>query len=359
MPTPSNICCTLYTHLNTLINQESFKIKHRLKTSAFTRNRLLNFPTLVLFLLNFRKNATQTELDQFFKLADVNKNHKFKRLVNKAALTKSRKNLSYQTFIDINNQLIDKFYAEASSLKKWHGHRLCAIDGSTIRLPNEVEIVAQFGVKKGRLEQRDCPMAMASVFYDVLNNIAIDASIMPSGYAERECATTHLQKSNQEDIILYDRGYTGFWFYAYHLKHNRVFCIRTKTNQELAIKDFINSGKKQDIIEYLPNKTSQQTCQDKGLSIKPIKLRLIRVNLANTVEVLVTNLMDEVRYPAHSFKKLYHLRWGIEENYKKLKQWIEIENFSGKSALSIRQDFYAKIVANNMTAFMVFAGKKN
>jgi hypothetical protein len=34
-------------------------------------------------------------------------------------------------------------------------------------------------------------------------------------------------------------------------------------------------------------------------------------------------------------QSLYHLRWGIKENYKCLKQWLEIENFCRKvSALS-------------------------
>jgi len=47
--------------------------------------------------------------------------------------------------------------------------------------------------------------------------------------------------------------------------------------------------------------------------------------------VLITNLMDSDKYHVGLFKSLYHLRWGIEENYKRLKQWLEIENFSGKS----------------------------
>ena len=68
--------------------------------------------------------------------------------------------------------------------------------------------------------------------------------------------------------------------------------------------------------------------------------------------------MDEAIYDADQFQALYHLRWGIEENYKRLKQWVEIENFSGKSALSVKQDFYAKIVASNLTAFMVLAAQK-
>ena len=85
---------------------------------------------------------------------------------------------------------------------------------------------------------------------------------------------------------------------------------------------------------------------------KPITLRLVRVDLPNEVEVLVTNLMDKEAYDSSIFKSLYHLRWGIEENYKRLKQWVEIENFSGKSALSVKQDFYAKIVASNLTTLM-------
>ncbi len=69
-------------------------------------------------------------------------------------------------------------------------------------------------------------------------------------------------------------------------------------------------------------------------------------------------LMDTMLYNANQFKALYHLRWCVEENYKRLKQWVEIENFSGKSALSVRQDFHAKIVSANLTALMALAAQK-
>jgi IS4 transposase len=36
--------------------------------------------------------------------------------------------------------------------------------------------------------------------------------------------------------------------------------------------------------------------------------------------------MDCEAYEVDLFKELYYLRWGIEENYKRLKQWVEIEN---------------------------------
>lgn len=229
---------------------------------------------------------------------------------------------------------------------------MCAIDGTSIRLPNEPDIIEHFGVHNGREDQQACAMGMASVFYDVLNKIVIDSGVHPRLTSERECAEDHLQFSNDSDLVLFDRGYVAFWLYAYLLKHNISFCMRAKTNQSLLIKDFVKSGKKEAVVTFNPNKPSIKTCNEKGLSSKPITLRLVRVDLPNEVEVLITSLMDEEIYDCTLFKSLYHLRWGIEENYKRLKQWAEIENFSGKSALSVQQDFYAKIVASNLTTLL-------
>ncbi len=235
---------------------------------------------------------------------------------------------------------------------------MCAVDGTSIRLPNEPDITDYFGLQKGKANQADCPMGMASVFYDVLNNVVIDSCIKPNNTSERNCAEKHLSFSTKKDLILYDRGYTGFWFYTHHIKHNLSFCIRAKTHQDLVVKDFISSEKKEALVTFHPGKQALRVCKEKGLPVKPITLRLIRVDLPNEVEVLITNLSDDVEFDASIFKSLYHLRWGIEENYKRLKQWIEIENFSGKSALSVKQDFYAKIIAANLTALMVMATQK-
>jgi len=266
--------------------------------------------------------------------------------------------LSPTAFVDINHQLIDNIYKNDSHYKTWKGFRLCAIDGTSIRLPNEPNITHYFGIQKGRPDQVSCAMGMASVFYDVLNHIAIDSSVNPNHTSERDCAAEHLAHAGENDLILYDRGYPAFWFYVHHIKHKHAFCMRAKTHQDDLIKTFIRSGQKQTIITIEPNKSSVKTCKDRGLPTTPIRLRLIRVDLPNEVEVLITNLLDTNKYRIDLFKSLYYLRWGIEENYKRLKQWVEVENFSGKSALSIKQDFYAKIVAMNLTALMAMAAQK-
>ena len=50
-------------------------------------------------------------------------------------------------------------------------------------------------------------MAMASVFYDVLNKIVMDSGIHPRLTSEKQCAEDHLQFSDKNDLVLFDRGF--------------------------------------------------------------------------------------------------------------------------------------------------------
>jgi hypothetical protein len=46
---------------------------------------------------------------------------------------------------------------------------------------------------------------------------------------------------------------------------------------------------------------------------------------------LITSLTDKKVLPYECFSELYHLRWPVEEDYKKMKSWIEIENFQERT----------------------------
>jgi len=52
------------------------------------------------------------------------------------------------------------------------------------------------------------------------------------------------------------------------------------------------------------------------------------------------------------FKKLYFLRWGIKCKYKELKSIIEIEEFSGKKPITIKQDFYVLLYLSMLVSLV-------
>ena len=143
----------IYTRINKALSKSGFINKHRLSPSAFSRKRSLDFSTLFLFLLNFRKQSGQIELSQFFKHVTSST-----KSVSQSALTQARKHLSFLAFKEINQTVIEQFYAESKSLKKWRGFRLYAVDGSSIRLPSSENVINTFGAHKGVNELKGCPM---------------------------------------------------------------------------------------------------------------------------------------------------------------------------------------------------------
>ena len=304
----------------------------------------------MMLFLNLRKNSNQQELDTIFRLKAGNDiaSHS----VSKAAFSKARKNLSHTAFIELNRELVDDYYRLHKNVKKWCGFRLCAIDGSYFRLPNEPDIVEEFGLHQGKSSAKSCSMGISSMYYDVLNEITIDSCLSPSRSSERALASEHLRHADKDDLVLLDRNYPVFWLYAQMQSKGIQFCVRVRDNIDTLYKAFKESGKKECIVEITANTNSKRICKEKGLSTKPIKIRLVRVDLKDEVEILATSLLDKKTYPAAIFKKLYHFRWGIEEGYKRQKLWLEIENYSGKSALSVKQDYYGKIVTLNLTSII-------
>lgn len=347
----SNICAKLIDFLKEIINSEYFINRHRQSPTDFVRQRKLPFSTLIFFLINFVKGSYQDELDHFFKAIhclDVARN-----FVSKAALAKARMKLKYDAFIELNLRLIHFFY-DNFTVSKWNGFNLLAVDGTTVQLPRIDSIAKHFGAWHPR-QGGECPMARVSQMFDPVNKMTIDALIEPKSVGERELAAFHFLKLMPNDLVLLDRGYPAFWLFNLIIAQGADFCARIQRKRWKIVRQFYNSGKTEKIIQLPVYPSSVKNCKDMGLPLKSLKLRLIRVELdSGEAEILITSILNTQKYPVEQFAELYHLRWPVEEDYKTMKKWIEVENFSGKSVLSVYQDFHAKVFSKNLTSALAF-----
>jgi hypothetical protein len=305
----------------------------------------LPLPDLILTLLNFRKGTVNSELRQFAKAVH---GQDALRPVTASAFCQARRKFRHEALIELNHRAL-KAFEDHVALRRWQGFRLLVVDGSTGRLPNEEEIAKAFG---GPVDA-NCPMARFSRLYDVLNKLVVYADMAPYATGERELAANYLYQTREDDLTLYDRGYGAFWLFSMHRDMERPFCARLPLSFSKEVKDFLASGKPSDEVLFRPSGPAKRQCEEYNLSAEPVLLRLIRVELENgSVEVLATSLLDRKAYPTRGFAKLYALRWGVEENYKREKVRLEIENFSGCTVWTVYQDFHAKIVALNLAAML-------
>ena len=342
--------------LKRLIFSEDFCSRHKVEPNNFSRNRVLPFHDLLFFLMNMNNKSYQAELDRYFQA--VHQAEVPKRCLYKGNLSKARAKLKHTAFIELNDQLARSFY-ESFEHETWFGFNLLAVDGSTIRVPDEYEISNHFGAWNSTKGKKPCPKARVSQMFDVLNKVTIDAAVAPKNQGERELASFHFLKLLPQDLILLDRGYPAHWLFKVVLSMGANFCARVPYNRWRVAKKFFLSGNKEQIVKFKPSLQSIIKCHEMGLDANPIKARLIRVELeSGETEILVTSLIDMQEYPIELFSDLYHCRWPVEEDYKTLKYRLQVENFSGKTVHSVYQDFHAKVFSKNLSSVIAGTTKK-
>ena len=350
IPNDSDYRINVSKHITDELTSEEYGSRSKVdRAGVFTRNRKLTVSRLIVMIMRF-KSSIQREADRFFK--EVLKEDFNIREVTKGAFTTARSKLNPWAFKRLNEVAIDTFYAQAP-IHTWKGKRVLAVDGTTLVLPNHPTIKEKYGEHEfGPKANSKLSLATASTLYDCLNLIAIDSELASYEIGERELLLKHLNKVKESDVLLLDRGYPCFWL-LFLLKAKKIdFCIRMKNKWWLKVNDFIKSSEKEKIVTFkLPKKDYNKLSDHPEIRDTEIKCRLVKIVLeTGETEVLCTSLLDFQEYKHEEFKELYNIRWKAEEGYKLLKSRIEVERFSGKTAIAVEQDFYAKNFLLSLTA---------
>jgi len=333
--TPTIVFIVLAKKIHKIINNIKFMEKYRMHKHDFTRKGKIGFAELCILILKCSKRGIHAGLIEFMK--------EFKKVdtYSDSAFCQARKKIKYEAFKEISMVVANGFYQEAD-YKTYGEYRVWAIDGSDINLPNTEEVREEFGAQTFKHGVQN--QSLVSVLYDVLNHVVLHAVMARQDANERVLASEHLSylaklknnnRKNQKELILMDRGYP---------------CEELiSTLQSLDLYFVIRSNKKtfwREVRDICTNDAVIQRKSKFGL----ITVRVLEVPLGNgKSETLITNIMDD-KFTISTFSEIYHMRWGVETNYDVLKQVLQVENFSGKSPLCIRQDFYATTFLINLLA---------
>jgi hypothetical protein len=333
-----------------MINTVEFKIKHRIKQSSFTREVKLTFVIMMGLMIKKSSKSSQNSLN------DITLNGDIDYTVTNSAYTQARAKLNYTAFIEMKDKSVEMFY-EDGEYNRYKNFRLLAVDGSIVILPNSADIKKEFNptVAKCQIEDfsKEVVQVRVSTLYDVMNNMAIDATIrnkvkqegsILEAYDERTLAIEHMSYCGKEDLVIFDRGYPSYELFARYAQKTNFLCRLKKTSFIRAKSLFAPHCEHKDIILEInaPKKLRDDLRKD-NLPVK-MKIRFVQVILENgTVEVLATNILDGEVLQTSDFMELYARRWGIETYYDVLKNRLSLENFTGLTALAIKQDFYATI----------------
>lgn len=152
---------------------DEFKARYRSNIKAFLRERRLLFSLVLVLVMRNSVKSLQNVVNEAMTWLE-------KPTVTASAYSQARYKLKHTAFIELNRAaVVETLYADDDYQKFW-GFRVLAVDGSKLVLPDHEAIRAEFGTiawTSGKTSeiQGERPYALASVLYDVLNRVALDA----------------------------------------------------------------------------------------------------------------------------------------------------------------------------------------
>ncbi len=303
-------------------------------------------------MCNLIRKSLALEIVNFIEAFNTNNSMKVSSFTT-SAFIQSRNKIKPEVFRHLSSTIITEFYTDNDlSVKLWNGYRLLGVDGSRLTLPNTKELELFYGKTRNQSET-GVIQARVSVLYDVLNNFVIDSELAPLKIGEPSLAKKHLCHTQENDLIIYDRGYPSFDLVHQHVALNRQFLFRVKESFNNVVRDFVKSGKESQIVEIQPGQNRPLINKDYDHK-SVISVRLISVKLNdNTTEILMTSLLDRKKYSSKMFKLLYFKRWGVETFYDELKNKLKVEHFTGYSINTIQQDFNIAVFISNIQTLIV------
>ena len=253
--------------------------------------------------------------------------------VTAGAMSNARAKVHEDLFRELHAEALRRVDA-TTQRRQWKGHRLYAVDGSKLNLPRGL-------LEEGYQRPSDnahYPQGLLSCLYQLRSQAPVDFDLVAHA-DERKAARAHLHTLSPGDVVVYDRGYFSTAMLLAHVERGLHAVFRLKTNANREVSAFVNSGA-----------TDAEIALDAGEEGQaPLRLRLVRYEIADQAYFLGTTLRDREHYRIADLTKVYHARWGVEELYRISKQTLQIERFHGASERKVKQELFAHFVLITMT----------
>lgn len=140
----------------------------------------------------------------------------------------------------------------------------------------------------------------------------------PSNSSERAHVEEMLENGDFPENTLFcgDAGFVGYPLWSRIIARGGDFLVRVGGNVNLLHESAIVRFERGNRVLCWP-----QEAQNKNLP--PLRLRLIKMKIGKTTMWLLTSVLDSGRLPKALVARFYRMRWGIEVEFRGLKQTLD------------------------------------
>lgn len=240
---------------------------------------------------------------------------------------------------------------EGADEQRWRGLAVYGVDGTSLRVPDTPENRTEFGGQWSGEQKGDSgyPMMRVLALMSLRTHLLVAAAVEGYGKSSEQglapqlleevpdCSLTVLDRNflTPLSLVPLQRGGT-----------ERHWLTRAKSNT--AMKSLEKLGEGDELVEL--KVSSQAQAQNPSLG-KVWKARAIRYQRKGFREqLLLTSLLDPLRWPVRELVEMYHERWKLELGFDEVKTELlqREESLRSKKADGVRQEVWGILLAYNL-----------
>jgi len=270
---------------------------------------------------------------------------------SRGTVCKARKRFPLKAWNKIVAWLSEQGQAHSEKLDKWRGHRVVAVDGTCMTVPNTKELCDTFGLSKGNTSTRIYPLVKMVCLSIVETMIVISYRLGTYKTDENALLKPMLEMLRKGDLLLADRHYAGsnlYWLYMENgleyltWAHQKLIVSRLEKLWSYGANDFVARLNIGDVYQR------RNPEMPKFILARFIHVEA-RVRGKHQDIWLVTSLLDD-KYPAEEIVGLYLKRWRIETLFRQFKIDLSADILRSQSSTAIYKEVAARICAINIVS---------
>jgi hypothetical protein len=233
------------------------------------------------------------------------------------------------------------------------GRPVFLVDGSTVSMPDEPELVETFGYANTKHGLSRFPVARLTFLVRVGVQAVSDYKMGPYRVSEDAQFNQRWPAIPNDAICLFDKKFCSFYNLA-KLRQRRISVVRPlhqKRDPYQLIQAGQRIGSNQWLVRLDLAPPLRKRYQDDSLP-RYVQVRLIRATFRRNGQRkhlwLVTTLLDPQRYSRSRIIKLYRRRWEIETRIGSLKTTLPMNVLQSKKVENVYTEVAATVLAHNL-----------
>jgi hypothetical protein len=255
----------------------------------------------------------------------------------------------------IHTGLVEEAENALATQELWCGHRVRVVDGTTVTLPDTPRNQRLYPQQSVQKPGCGFPIVRLVALFSLATGLI-------SAWASGDWHQHELQLIQQlwdqlrpGEVLLGDRGFCTWGLLAQCWRRGVQAVLRVRGSQRSDWRRGRRLGPDQRLVVWDKRRLCPATVAPAEWETLPaqLSLRLVRCRLAvrgfRTREVLlVTTLLDPLRYPPSALGQLYRRRWEMELTLRHLKTTLQMEHLSCQTPGNVQRELRLHLLVHNL-----------